>query len=180
LNKILGEVMESSTFEALAQTEVVESKKSKAIKQVFLRDSLKSLDALYRHLKEWRNENLDAFRLDGHHSKGPANPAQWIYFEIQDFLEEDYAGLDIYKKPVTGADWNGTYFLTAGTRAAAVDKFIELYEATGRASVIFKLGYSPKKEGNPNKRKVTLQSEEKEAASGWFCKQYINKWSLYH
>ena len=167
-------------MENLSQHEGLEPKRSRAINQVFLKDALKSLDDLYHHLKKWRQENLEAFRLDGHHSKGPANPAQWIYFEINDFQESDYAGTDLYSKPVTGKDWNGTYFLTAGTRAIAVDHFIEAWEKSAAAGKIFKLGYSPKKEGNPNKRKITLESEDKDAANGWFCKQYINKWSLYH
>ena len=136
-----------------------------------LANKLKDINELYSYFKSWIKKSPHAFRLDGHDSIGPANPAQMIYFEIQEFKPESFAGLELTKK-VNGNQWNGIYFLTASTRTESILKFIELYDKNkGDPNKIFKLGYTAGKEGQPKKRKAYLQADDQYNA-GWFCKHY--------
>ena len=143
------------------------------INKVSMANRFTSLNELAKYLKDWRNSNPKAFRLDGHHSIGPANPAQWIFFEISEFKPEDYKGLEL-NKPVDGTSWNGIYYLTAATQGLSIDAFLKLYEINPNPSSIFELTYTNGKIGIPSKRRLELKNTE--VATGWFCKQHINKY----
>lgn len=149
--------------------------KSSCIKQYNMASRLKGIDELYKVLSEWRKSNPEVFRIDGHHSIGPANPAQWIFFEIDDFKDINFKGTELGKN-VTGTKWNGIYYLTASTRAIAVDYFINTYETKMKSSQIFNLTYTSGKEGIPSKRKIILKGASDEINSGWFCKQFYKKY----
>ena len=84
----------------------------------------------------------------------------------------DFEGNEL-GKAVTGKEWNGVYFLTAGCRRSAVKAVVDLYKANnGDASKIFILGYTKGQEGKPRKRKLLLRVDD-DNNSGWTCKQYI-------
>lgn len=149
-----------------------------SITKISLKDRFKSLEELSVFLKKWRKDNPKTFRLDGHFAIGPANPAQWIYFEIQDFRSEDYSGKE-GTSFVDGKAWNGVYFLTASTRGNSIDYFIDSLGKSKSASNIFDLTYTRGKEGIATKRKILLKSAPEEINSGWFCKQYLVKSNLW-
>ena len=135
---------------------------------------IKGLHELYIFLSNWRKSFPKSFRLDGKPFIGPANPAQWIFFEINDFSTQAYDGLELGKK-VDGTAWNGIYYLTASTQAQAVQFFIDQYKHNkGDIHKIFKLSYTHGKENLPSKRKLFLNASE-EINAGWFCKQHASQ-----
>jgi hypothetical protein len=144
---------------------------SKCIEQYNMASKLDGIEELHKVLAKWRKSNPDTFRLDGHDTIGPANPSQWIFFELQDFKESDFDGEE-YGKKVTGQEWNGIYYLTASVRGEAIDSFLKLYKIYKNSSDIFKLTYTAKKEGIPSKRKLLIKDTPEEINLGWFCKQY--------
>lgn len=137
-------------------------------------DRLKDTHALYEYLLKWRKEFPSAFRLDGKPGVGPANPAQWVFFEISDFSADLYSGAELGRS-VNGTSWNGIYYLTAGTQSASVQVFLDLYSAgNGNLKEIFNLGYTPGKENLSTKRRLYLKADDT-INNGWFCKQHVSK-----
>jgi len=142
------------------------------INKINMANRLKNIHELADYLRKWRTQNPNTFRLDGHHSIGPANPAQWIFFEMGEFSESDYNGLEL-GKPVTGCAWNGIYYLTAATQGQSIDEFLKLYHDSSFPSEIFDLSYTTGKTGIPSKRRLNLKNTK---STGWFCKQHIVKY----
>lgn len=146
-----------------------------SIKKYNMSSRLNGVEELYKVLHAWRSSNPDTFRLDGHHSIGPANPAQWVFFEINDFTKKCFQGTE-FGKDVDGTAWNGIYYLTASTRGISIDHFITLFQKYSNSSKIFELSYTQGKEGIPSKRKILLKDSNTDINAGWFCKQYYKKY----
>lgn len=149
------------------------------INKIQMRAALDNVGELYEVLKKWKNKYPKAFRLDGHHSIGPANPAQWIFFKVEGLKPENFKGLEL-GKAVDGTKWNGVYYLTASTRMESIIHFINLYEKhNGDASKIFSPSYTDNKAGIPSKRKLYLNevNSNEEVNTGWFCKQYYDRFN---
>lgn len=150
-------------------------KTTSCIKQYNMASRLQNITELYSVLKSWRKEYPKVFRIDGHDAIGPANPSQWIFFEINEFSKDQFSGTEFGKK-IDGSVWNGIYYLTASTRGSSIDAFISSYEKTQTKNDIFQLAYTTKKEGIPSKRRLLLKNQNEEINSGWFCKQYFKKY----
>ena len=147
------------------------------ISQVSMKDRLKGVENLASYLGTWRKKNPQTFRIDGHDSIGPANPAQWIFFEITSLREEDFSGLE-YGKTVNGTMWNGIYYLTASTQGDAIDYFLDRVSSSKSPSDLFLLAYTKGREGLPNKRKLFLKDASDYINSGWFCKQHVSRFPV--
>lgn len=147
------------------------------INQINMRSALEDLEELYQILKNWKVKNPGAFRLDGHYSIGPANPAQWIFFKVNGMTSDSYSGTEMGKL-IDGTKWNGMYYLTASTRMEAVNEFLSLFEKhKGDATKIFTPSYTENKQGLPSKRKLYLKDVRGNINDGWFCKQYYNRFN---
>ena len=151
------------------------SQSKHTIQKVNLNNRLHGLEALIAHLSDWRSSNSQIFRIDGHNAIGPANPAQHIFFELEDFQESDYKGME-FQKEVNGTAWNGTYYLTASTQGKAIDHLLSEYAIGKSASQIFELTYTKGKVGIPSKRRLTFKTVEEEINKGWFCKQFVKRY----
>ncbi|MEH0862276.1 hypothetical protein [Halobacteriovorax sp. DPLXC-1] len=145
------------------------------IDKINLSNKLDGLKSLVEYLERWRKKNSEIFRIDGHHSIGPANPAQHIFFEINDFIESDYNGFE-FQKEINGTVWNGFYYLTASTQGKAIDYLIEQYHLGKSSAEIFDLTYTKGKRGVPSKRRLELKNASDEINKGWFCKQYVKRY----
>lgn len=134
---------------------------------------LAGLEELNEYLSKWRKNYSNSFRLDGKPTIGPANPAQWVFFEVKNFEASAYSGLEL-RQAIDGLKWNGIYYLTASAQASSIQEFLDLYKKhNGDPNQIFRLGYTVGKENISTKRKLFLQSSD-EINSGWFCKQHVN------
>lgn len=146
-----------------------------SIKKYNMASRLSNIKDLYTIFKEWRSGNPDTFRIDGHDSIGPANPAQWIFFEISDFCPNDFTGKELGKQ-IDGTSWNGIYYFTASTRSESIDYFLSQYKKNDSVSSIFELSYTVNKAGIPSKRRLLLKGAPELINQGWFCKQYYKKY----
>lgn len=149
------------------------------INKIQMKSALDDVGQLYEVLKKWKSKYPKSFRLDGHFAIGPANPAQWIFFKVDGIKPENFSGLELGKS-IDGSKWNGMYYLTASTRMDSIIHFMSLYEKhNGDTSKIFTPSYTNDKEGQPSKRKLYLADtyEDEEVNSGWFCKQYYDRFS---
>lgn len=144
------------------------------IEKVNMTNRFMSLKEVYEYLLKWRTVFPRSFRLDGKPTIGPANPAQWIFFEITNFEPKSFKGLELGKE-IDGTSWNGIYYLTASTQSQAVQFFIDQFEKyKGDPNKIFKLSYTQGKEGITSKRRLFLNATE-EINAGWFCKQHASQ-----
>lgn len=144
-----------------------------AIAKTPLSSRLKNLSELHDVLSKWRISYPENFRVDGYEKISPANPSQWIFFEINDFKENLYEGKDLLGVKLTGLDWNGIYYLSGATRSASVDLFIQNYQkCKGDPNQFFSLCFTKGKEGNRKKMRIELLSQDAYLSQGWFCKKF--------
>lgn len=148
------------------------------INKIHMKAALEDTGQLYEVLKKWKSKYPKSFRLDGHYSIGPANPAQWMFFKVNGLKPENFQGTEL-GKIIDGSKWNGMYYLTASTRMDSIIHFLNLYEKhNGDDSLIFTPTYTEDKEGQPSKRKLHLTDIKDEGVNfGWFCKQYYDRFS---
>ncbi|WP_034729768.1 hypothetical protein [Bacteriovorax sp. BSW11_IV] len=139
------------------------------LSKVNLANCLESLDALYDYLNSW-SEIKNSFRIDGVENISPANPSQWIFFKIENFEKVSFDGVEKSGVSCDGTSWNGTYYLSGGTRSKSLLEFLNLYEKyDGNPNKIFNLAYTSGKEGFPNKRRIELNDYKE---PGWNCLKY--------